>query len=766
MLCYPFLYASLNYNLTALDVYFLPHTSALFTDSAENGPSAIPVRLTLSGTRASGNGGGIITFNNTFDWSDVQPVNLNYVNLATEDDTVCNGTVGFDVTLFIDSTSTLSLNPADRSIPPLTAFPPVFTAHMEALLSNASSVTNSPFTWSNYREFHPIADGSFTFGQNNQVLQAYNIATNNNLFEWYQFNHTANGGGCKTRTIHTCRHRSCAHAPHRETEHRPYLCKVLTCLLVICVLILCDSALYATGNYLITPAVVPNFTPWSCLFAYNSATNRSPLDYVHEAGLTKLYAMGNATTYVPSYHYAGPSFYRGIATQTYSVFISNTSQTDSHTIYNFTRTIHVIASGWQILGRANLAIGTDDTSLPLAVFDVGTATNMTTNVTVPFSTVVNFFSMFPYPNPNIYSPAAYHCPPFPTQRSPWLPTFAQLPASYSATITATSSLFNEAARQLNNPISLTYTEYYDGAQKLRVDGRAQDIDSVEIIQIGSTITSVMAANQAQNEGAFGYALALDAASQPANILLSSPCSQFSTTNAPNGSIIFTPSLSYWYNVIDTDAKAAIYSSPTNATEHIWSNSYDFTAHNMGALYTYDVTATYRFLVNGSAFLPLEFYYAIEINLDDTFDDSPPITTIYIVSVAFNQITAYTGNNALSAAIFPSAPAGCKTDTDYTARYGAILNAPTQQINPTAYTNTSYAFPASEGDLTMSFVGPLFQSANGDPRNYVVNWYIDGGIGTGLSDRIIERVDYALQDTTDPGYAASRSTSIYTYNCQH
>ena len=48
----------------------------------------------------------------------------------------------------------------------------------------------------------------------------------------------------------------------------------------------------------------------------------------------------------------------------------------------------------------------------------------------------------------------------------------------------------------------------------------------------------------------------------------------------------------------------------------------------------------------------------------------------------------------------------------------------------------------------------------------MNWYVQGGIGANINQRVIERIDYALQDTNDPTYSANQGSFIYTYDRQN
>ena len=624
------------FTVNSIDLYTLPYT----LDFADVTASSVPVRLVVTGTRALNDPTGTLSpaepFTNIFEWSDVQPVNLRYVNLNADEGTSCTAAAASYTLPIITTASTWTHPNSSTQTPPPTAFPPVFTARMEALLASSDTV-NSPFTWSQYRESYSIADGSWTFDQNNQVLQAHNAITGNDTFHWYLFNHTANGGG---------------------------------------------------GNWLITPTVYAanSFTPYSCSFAYNNAYNRSPLDYMYEAGLTKLYAMGNATTYVPMYHYTGAATVRGIPVDIYSQFFSIPSATDSTVLYNYTRSIYLIASGWQLAGRANNAISTNETSLPLMIQDVGLIIYLNNNTQSNFSSVVNFFTMFPSPNPFLYSPAAYHCIPFPETTRPWLPALSQLPLSYTATITVASTQnFNTAdGDALFNPISLAYTEYYNSSsQQLRVDGRARDVNSVEIIQLtANSASSLLAQNTALDMGAMGYSSAFDAATHPSTVLLSSSCSTFDSTDPTQlSTLIFTNSLSYWYNYLLPDAAAAIYSSSSStALEQVWSNSYDLKIPIRGAMSAYSVTSAYRF-INSSSLLPLSFDYSLETISDDSLDNVSPTIQITVVSVLFNHFTdTIISSNALSASVFPTIT-GCKVQTDFNQRYADLINAQTTSIDP-------------------------------------------------------------------------------------
>ena len=56
--------------------------------------------------------------------------------------------------------------------------------------------------------------------------------------------------------------------------------------------------------------------------------------------------------------------------------------------------------------------------------------------------------------------------------------------------------------------------------------------------------------------------------------------------------------------------------------------------------------------------------------------------------------------------------------------------------------------------------PLFQFSNNDSRLYLVRWNV---LANAPGQWALERVDVSLADSTDPQYAASQSSSIYSYN---
>ena len=381
-------------------VVYIASTPLQFPDPQAPGAPAselslIPVRMVVSGLRQLSNSSGPdwMPFTNYFDWSGVQPVTTQYYDM--QDYTLCALADSATILPTIVGPSALSTAPPPALLPP-SSFPPVFSGTIEALLSppaaNSSGV-NGALILSQFREGSSTADGQWNWDENNQLQQLINSPAAP-FASWYQFNHTVIGGvgGGSLWNLTAI-----------DGNEAPY------------------------GG---------NAPPFACSWQWIAAANRSPLDYIHEQDLTKLWAMGNASLLLPLYSYNATVTVRGILVDQYLKQAVVHSPTDGNN-YTYTQSIYVMHSGWQMQGRAGNGLLPPQSSMPVQIVTSGSY--LSGGVAVPFTDYVNVFTIFPQASPFIFSPPSYNCQPPPRPSRPLFPSLQSVVAAgYYATVSLTS----------------------------------------------------------------------------------------------------------------------------------------------------------------------------------------------------------------------------------------------------------------------------------------------------------------------------------------
>ena len=404
-----------------------------------------------------------MAFTNYFDWSGVQPVTTQYYDM--QDYTLCALADSATILPSILGPSALSTAAPPAMLPP-SSFPPVFSGTIEALLSppaaNSSGV-NGALILSQFREGSSTADGQWNWDENNQLQQLINSPAAP-FASWYQFNHTVIGGvgGGSLWNLTAI-----------DGNEAPY------------------------GG---------NAPPFACSWQWIAAANRSPLDYIHEQDLTKLWAMGNASLLLPLYSYNATVTVRGILVDQYLKQAVVHSPTDGNN-YTYTQSIYVMHSGWQMQGRAGNGLLPPQSSMPVQIVTSGSY--LSGGVAVPFTDYVNVFTIFPQASPFIFSPPSYNCQPPPRPSRPLFPSLQSVVAAgYYATVSLTSFYTSDDPETTFEPLKLPatfgYTEYFQSSPPLlRLDGAAVGVDWLQVIDLTSNV-STLAYNAALSMGALGY----------------------------------------------------------------------------------------------------------------------------------------------------------------------------------------------------------------------------------------------------------------------
>ena len=471
-------------DISSIQVYLAPNATTFPDGAAYN----IPYRMTISGTLVNltcapsgpcvpNTAVARIPFSNQYDWTAVQPVQFRPYNPPA----LRNSCTILDeawVPLMITSIASPILPPAINSHPNATSFPPSFQATMEALLTLPPPNTpgsNAPFIMSQFREFTHSADGTTYWDENNQLMQVIGAST----FDWYQFNHTTTGGG---------------------------------------------------SHWQINSTAASNAsTPYTCTWAELAGGNRSPIDYIHEAELTKLYSMANATIYLPTWNYSHSAYARGIFCDVYTFSFNNRSRTDN-LIYTWTQSLYTTAKWWPVQARTL----PDDAQAPVMIVTNGTYADAQGN-TYSYTDYVHFFTIYTGPNPTIYNPQGYGCQPAPKPVGvrPLFPSLSTVPSSYSATITLNQFLVYRASTLTAYPVTWAYTEYARASPPfLRVDGHTEGVNSIQLFDLVSGV-STNATNPHLDAGALGYSDYPDYATHAAtsNAAAAAACSTFTATPA-------------------------------------------------------------------------------------------------------------------------------------------------------------------------------------------------------------------------------------------
>ena len=706
-------------NISSIQVYLSSSTMTFPDNVAYN----IPVRLVVNGTRVLWDGvdmsgpvtdASVTSFTNVFDWAAVQPVQLRYYN-PTALNATCTLLDEHWLPPAIISPSILATPPILLAHPPLTAFPPSFQATMEALTSlppPGQPGLNAPLVLSQFRENTPNADGTVVWDENNQVIQLINAPTAN-YGDWYQYNHTITGGG---------------------------------------------SHWQLTSS----PAASP---PFSCSWQWLYGGNRSPIDYIHEQQLSKIYSMTNGSIYLGLWGYNHSEYARGVWCDVYLMYnVTAASRTDGR-YYSWVQSLYVTATGWQTQGRVNSNVsGSADAGLPVMIVTTGYSTLGSSAYN--FTDYVHFFTLYANPNPFIFNPQGYGCQPAPKVSGgrPLFPALSAMPSSYSSTITF-SAFTLSAGNVSQQPVTWSYTEYYQASPPLmRVDGDTESINSVQVFNLLTNV-STLATNPALDLGALGYASYPDYATHPSTSNIGSAsaaqCRQFTATPAQASSVWFSSTLSFATGLLGVNQNTAQYMGVTAADplETSWVSNYRLVVPVSGTsdALVYLGVGVYTFanavaLSSAGAVRPVNFTYALNVT-DLGVIASASLVSYTSTSVTFSQLQDFSAS-PMPAGVFAQ-PTGCTTDT-YQSRYAQALVAVSTNLSYPGVQPTTPVLATAGGSFSVHLLFPL-NAANGDARLYDVQWRYQA------SGPQMERVDWALADTADPQFASSRSSYIHVWS---